>query len=169
MRRTLPVLLACALLAGCGGAGSHITSTTKASTTTATTTADSTAQLEQAVRTALQENAKVSDYVLEHNAIPTWAPHSTAGPALSGMRGSATQRNSGHITVRVLSDEVHIESISLAPSYTTATANVTERSRVVPLHNGHRLGKAVVGNEHAQFTLHRASGMTFVVWSVGRA
>jgi hypothetical protein len=76
---------------------------------------------------------------------------------------------SGHITVHVLSDEVQVESINLAPSYATATADVTERSRVVPLHNGHRLGKAVVGNEHAQFTLHRASGTTFVVWNVGRA
>lgn len=168
MRRALTALLACALLAGCGGASHHATGTT-ANTTTATTAADSTTQLEQAVRTALQQNAKVSDYVLEHNAIPPWARQSTAGPALSGMQGSAAQRSSGHITVHVLSDVVQVETVNLAPSYATATANVTERSRVVPLRNGHRLGKAVVGNEHAQFTLHRAGGTTFVVWSVGRA
>lgn len=168
MRRTLPMLLACLLIAGCGGAGSHTASTTTTSTTT-TMPVNATAQLEQAVRTALQQNAKVSDYVLEHNAIPPWARQSTSGPALSGMRGSAAQRSSGHITVRVLSDDVKVESIDLAPSYASATADVTERSRVVPLRKGHRLGKAVVGNEHAQFTLHRASGMTFVVWSIGRA
>jgi hypothetical protein len=167
MRRTLPALLACLLIAGCGGGGSHTASTTTSTTTT--TTVNATAQLEQGVRTALQQNAKVSDYVLEHNATPSWAGRSTAGPALSGMRGSAAQRSSGHITVHVLSDEVSVESINLAPSYATATADVTERSRVVPLRKGHRLGKAVVGNEHAQFTLHRASGMTFVVWSIGRA
>jgi hypothetical protein len=168
MRRALPALLACAVLAGCGGASHNTTSTTKESPTTATPTT-TTAQLEQAVRTALQQNAKVSDYVLEHNTIPAWARQSTDGPALSGMRGSAAQRHSGHITVHVLSDVVQVETINLAPSYATATADVTERSRVVPLRNGHRLGKAVVGNEHARFTLHRANGTTFVVWSIGRA
>jgi hypothetical protein len=167
MRRPFIVLLACALLAGCGA--SHGTTSTTKPNTRATTTTNPTAQLEQEVRAALQQNAKVSDYVLEHNAIPTWARRSTAGPALSGMRGSATQRRSGRITVHVLSDDVQVESISLAPSYSTATANVTERSRVVPFRDGHRLGKAVVGNEHARFTLHRTGGTTFVVWSVGQA
>jgi hypothetical protein len=167
MRRLLLLMAGCALIVGCGGGQHRVTAST---TTTVTTTANPTAQLERAVRSALQENAKVSDYVLEHNAIPPWAQRSTAGPALAGMRGSAAQRRTGHITVRVLSSEVEIQSISIDPSYATATANVTERSRVLPSRNGRVLGKAVTGNEHARFELHRTDdGTTFVVWKVAPA
>jgi hypothetical protein len=163
MRRLLPLLAVCALLAGCGGSAAHRPSPS----TTNTATPNPTAQLEQAVRTALQANARASDYVLEHNTIPSWAGQSTVGPALAGMRGSAAQRRTGHITVRVLSSEVQVHSINLDPSYTTATANVTERSRVVPYRNGRALGKAVVGNERARFELHRVgNGTAFVVWKV---
>ncbi len=168
MRRALLILTACALLAGCGGAA-HRT-TTPITTSTTTTAPDAAARLEQAVRTALQENAKVSDYVLEHNTIPSWARQSTAGPALAGMRGSAAQRRTGHVTVRVLSSEVQVHSVSIDPSYTDATANVTERSRVVPYRNGRALGKAITGNERARFELHRlGNGATFVVWKVAPA
>jgi hypothetical protein len=166
MRRPLTLLALCALLAGCGGGGA----TTNTKTAVATTPPNPTAELEQAVRTALQQNAKVSDYVLEHNAIPSWASQSTAGPVLAGMRGSAAQRKTGHVTVRVLSDRVEIHSIHLDPSYASATANVTERSRVVPYRHGRALGKPVAGNEHAHFVLHRVGNRTtFVVWKVAPA
>jgi ABC-type uncharacterized transport system auxiliary subunit len=97
MRRALVALATCALLAGCG---SSSTPKTTATTTTMTTTtvANPTVQLEQSVRSALAANTRVSDYVLEHNAIPTYASESTSGPALAGMRGSAAQRKTGHIT-----------------------------------------------------------------------
>ena len=162
--RPLTLLGACLILAGCGGAAHNTTTTTAPKSTVSL---NATAQLEQAIRAALQQNARVSDYVLEHNAIPSWAEKSTDGPALAGMRGSAAQRRTGHITVRVISDEVQVRSIDLDPSYTTATADVTERSRVVPYRNGRALGKPVSGHEHAQFELHRVGGSTtFVVWKV---
>lgn len=168
MRRALPLLASCALLlAGCGGAAPPASTST---TMTTATTPNPTAQLQQAVRTALQENARVSDYVLEHNAIPPWAGKSTAGPALKGMRGSAAQRRSGHLTVRVISNEVQIRSIELDPSYTTATASVTDRSRVLPYRNGQALGRAVTSSEKTRFELHRVGNtIAFVVWKVAPA
>lgn len=167
MRRSA-LFLGCALLAGCGG-GEHHNTASKTSTV-AVTTVNPAAQLEQAARLALQENAKVSDYVLEHNAIPSWASRSTAGPALDGMRSSANQRKGGHITVRVVSSAVQIHSVALDPSYAEATANVTERSRVVPYRNGHPLGRPMELIEPARVQLHRVgSGTTFVVWKLAPA
>lgn len=167
MRRLLLLLGGCALLAGCGGSTHTTTPTT---TRSSATPPDPAAELEGHVRVALRGNAKVSDYVLEHNTIPPWAQQSTAGPALAGMRSSAAQRKTGHITVHVLSSEVRVDSIELDPSFTTATVRVTERSRVVPYRDGRALGKAVAGNEHARFELHRVgSSPMFVVWTVGPA
>jgi hypothetical protein len=166
-RRILIALAGCALLAGCG---SSSTPKTGATTTITTTAANPTALLEQSVRSALVANARVSDYVLEHNAIPTYASESTSGPALAGMRGSAAQRKTGHITVRVLSDKVEVVSIELDPSFATATAQATERSSVVPYGKGRALGKPVHATEKARFVLHRVdSGSRFVVWSVASA
>lgn len=168
MTTRIPIALAvCAVVAGCG---SNSTPKTAATTTTTTTVANPTAQLEQAVRRVLTANARVSDYVLEHNAIPSYASESTSGPALAGMRGSAAQRKTGHINVRVLSDKVEVVSIELDPSFATATARVTERSSVVPYRNGRALGKPVHATEKARFVLHRlGSGSRFVVWSVASA
>jgi len=169
MRRPLPlVLIICALLAGCGEARSH--TTTSAVTSRTTTVTNPTAQLEQAVRAALQANATVSDYVLEHNAIPASASQSTDGPALAGMRASAAQRQTGHITVRVLSNSIQIRSITLAPSYATATAIATDISRVLPYRRGRALGKVVTSSEQTRFELHRVDNtMSFVVWKVAPA
>jgi hypothetical protein len=86
------------------------------------------------------------------------------------MRGSAAQRKSGHITVRVLSNAVEIHSITLAPTYMTATATVTDRNSVVPYRRGRALGKAITTHEQAKFELHRVGSQTrFVVWSVAAA
>jgi hypothetical protein len=167
MRRTLITLAGCALLAGCGS--SSIPKTAATAKTTATV-ANPASLLEQSVRSALVANARVSDYVLEHNAIPTYASESTSGPALAGMRGSAAQRKTGHISVRVLSDKVEVVSIELDPSFATATARVSERSSVVPYRKGRALGKPVHATEKARFVLHRVdSGSRFVVWSVASA
>jgi hypothetical protein len=167
MTRTLIALAVCALLAGCDSSTSPKTAAT---TTTTTKVANPAAQLEQAVRSALAANSRVSDYVLEHNAIPSYALESTSGPALAGMRGSAAQRKTGHITVRVLSDKVEVLSIELDPSFATATARVTEQSNVVPYRKGRALGKPVHAAEKARFVLHRVgSGSRFVVWSVASA
>lgn len=167
MRRTLPVLLACALLAGCGGASTHTTSTTKASTTTATTPVNATAQLEQGVRRAIALNAELSNWVLWHNSIPAWSARSTGGPALAALRSSAATRRHGHLQVRGISPRFQIISITLSPSYTRAVAVVRETGEVRPYRNGKVLGHPVKVNEKAHLQLRRTgSGSAFVVWQV---
>lgn len=159
----IPVALA---VSGCGGAAqaNHRTATTASKGTAS----DPAADLEGAVRTALHENARASDFVLEHNAIPRWAPRSTAGPALAGLRAAAAQRRKAGVHVRVLSSSVQVRSVRLEPSYLTARATVTERSRVIVLNRkGHRLGKPRTLTEPARIELHRhGNKIAFVVWKV---
>jgi hypothetical protein len=166
MRQTPLILLVCGLIAGCGGGERRATN----SPTKSVATANPTAELEQAARTALEQNAKVSDYVLEHNAIPSWASQSTAGPALAGMQSSASQRKSGKVSVRVLSSAVEIRSVQLDPSYLSATASVVERSRVRVYQQGRSVGGIRALNEPARVELHRVGNKTaFVVWKLAPA
>jgi hypothetical protein len=165
MKRGRLALLACMFIAGCGG-GQHATS----ATTMSLNAPNPTAQLERAVRTALDQNAKVSDYVLWHNAIPSWASQSTAGPALAGMRGSAAQRNAGGVRVRVLTGRVKIRSVALNPSYLGATASVVEESRVRIYKKGHPGRRTITLTEPAQVDLQRVGDTTrFVVWKLALA
>jgi hypothetical protein len=171
MRRT--VALACIMLAaalavgGCGGAA-QANHRTASGTTSTSTPPDPAAKLEGAVRAALRENARASDFVLEHNAIPRWASLSTAGPALAGLRIAAAQRRRAGVHVRVLSSSVQVRSVHLEPSYLTATAMVTERSHVVVIDlKGRSLGKPQKLTEPALIELRRhGSKATFVVWKV---
>jgi hypothetical protein len=171
MRRT--VALACIMLVvalavgGCGGAA-QATHRTASGTTSTSTPPDPATRLEGAVRAALRENARASDFVLEHNAIPRWASLSTAGPALAGLRTAAAQRRRAGVHVRVLSSSVQVRSVSLEPSYSTARATVTERSRVVVIDlKGHSLGKPQRLIEPALIELRRHGNTTkFVVWKV---
>ncbi len=171
MKRTIApacIMLAAALaIGGCGGAA-QANHRTASGTTSTSTTPDPTVSLEGAVRAALRENAKASDFVLEHNAIPGWASSSTAGPALSGLRTAAAQRRKAGVRVRVLSSSVQVRSIRLEPSYLTASAMVTERSRVVVVNSkGHSLGKPKKLTEPALIKLRRHRNKTaFVVWKV---
>jgi hypothetical protein len=166
MRRRLITLATCALLAGCGNGGGTTNKTT--STKTASTVKTSpTASLDQAAHTALEQNAKLSDYVLSHNVVPTWASQSTGGPALAGMRSSAEQRRAGKVRVRVLTSAVEIRSVQLDPSYLSATASVVERSRVRVYQHGRPVGGVRALNEPAQVQLHRIGDKSaFVVWKL---
>jgi hypothetical protein len=166
MRRALITLALCTLIGGCGGGGQRETT----SKTRSATTPNPTAQLGHAVRIAIEQNATVSDYVLWHNAIPSWASQSTAGPALAGMRGSAAQRKTGGLRVRVLTGEVTIRSVELNPSYLSATASVVEGSRVRVYKQGHPERRTIVLKEPAQIELHRIGDETkFVVWKLAPA
>jgi hypothetical protein len=166
MKRAVPIILltACLVAAGCGG-GTRPAATTRSTATL--TTADPTAQLRQAVTRALAQSDQASLYVLWHDQVPGWAAQSTAGPALASMSQAAAHRRQGGIQVKVLSASTQIGSIEIDPSYLSAEAIVTERSRVVPYRGGRSLGHAVSLVEHARIELRReGSAIRFVVWKV---
>jgi hypothetical protein len=165
---TRPLLLlatVAALTAGCGGSNGSIAATT--STDAKTTSRVSEATLKAGVRAAIRANVQLSLYVLWHNQVPAWATRSTRGPALKALRGAASTRRRQGIQIKNLSGHYTIVSITLAPSYTTATAVVRDTRRVAPFKGGHRLGKAIVGTDHSRVQLRRAgNSQRFIVWSV---
>lgn len=168
-RRASIVLVVGALaLASCGGSNGETSARTRATTSTRTSAPSAAVTLEQAARRALFENAQVAIYVLWHDALPSWASKSTAGPALVSLRSAAATRRNRGIRVRMITNSRRISQLHLDPSYTTATALITDRQRVQPVHlNGGPFGKPVVLNERARVQLHRIHGQTrFVVWKV---
>jgi hypothetical protein len=154
-----------ALLAGCGSGNNN---TAKTSTSTSTTSASGAAKLERGVRSALAENRRLSVYVLWNNKIPSWAEHSTRGPALGSLRAAAQNRRKRAVRARMLEDRRQILSIHIDPSYLRATAIVFDRQRVQPSRlNGRPLGQAVRLNERARYELRRVGRSNrFVVWKV---
>ncbi len=171
MRRTLILTAAVPALAlvasGCGGAGkTSTTASHNGSTTTSISQPGTPAVLEQAVRTALNENGRLSTYVLWNNTIPSWASHSTAGRALASLTASATGRQRQGVRVRSLSEQLKILSIQLEPSYTSATATIVASGQVAVYKHGRR-ERTVTLNEHDRLTLHRVGqAVRFVVWEV---
>lgn len=166
MRRRLAILAVCLLLAGCGGSGSG---TNPGTVSTGTTSAgpSPTAALEQAARSAIEQNTKLSDYVLAHNSVPAWASQSTSGPALAALRSAAAHREAGKVRVQLLTGNVAVRSVQLDPSYQSATASIVERSRVRVYQHGHAIGGVRNLNEPATVELHRVGGKTeFVVWKL---
>ena len=165
---TRPLMLlaaVAAISAGCGGSGKvAATTATDAKSTSAPTTM---ATLEASVRTAIEANLQLSLYVLWHNRVPTWATRSTRGPALKALRSAAATRRRQGIQIKNLSGHHTIISITLAPSYATATAVIRDQRRVAPYKSGRRLGKAISGTEHSRVQLHRlANTQRFIVWRV---
>lgn len=158
------------LLVGCGAStpGSPSPSTPNSHTTTA---ADPTAQLNLAVRRALRANHRVAKLVLWRNAVPASASESTRGPALSALRSAAAGRRRRGVHVRVVFDGFRIESVTLDPSFTRATAIVVDPQRVRPYGvNGKPLGQPVRLSEKSRFELRRLGNTPrFVVWQVGPA
>ncbi len=164
MRRLVIALLACGALAGCGSSGSGSQATTAATTAAKPTPA---AELEHAVQVALEQNEKVSGYVLWHNTLPANASQSTAGPALAGLRASGAQRKAQHVRVRSLSGTLKVRSIQLDPSYQSAIATIVTEGRVRVYKNGRAIGRPKTLKEPARMELHRVASKTqFVVWKV---
>lgn len=159
-------LAAAMLLAGCGGSRSAATGTPDS--TVATTTQSSADRLSASARKALEENHRLSVYVLWHNQLPRWANRSTRGPALAALAAAAKTRRSRGIRVRMLKDRRAVTSLALDPSYMKASATVVDRQRVQPsASDGHPLGQAVKLNERAVYELHRLGRSDqFVVWKV---
>jgi hypothetical protein len=166
MRRAVLLgYIAAAVLAGCGGGDDSTTS--RSSTTADTTVTSSPAVLERAVRSAIEEDHRMSVRVLWTNRVPRH-PTATAGPALAMLRRSAAQRRREHIRVRVVSERFRILRLRLDPSYTSATATVLDVQRTQPSHaHGKPLGEPVRLTERARLVLHRVgSEPRFVVWKV---
>jgi hypothetical protein len=163
--------LALFVASGCGG-GSGSGSVSPGTTTTRLETTAQTAQvtiatLKGGVRATIRENVKLSTFVLWHNQIPRWATQSTRGPALAALRNAAATRKSQGIQIKNLSGRYAIISIKLAPSYALATALIKSHQRVAPYKAGRRLGRAIVGDDHALIELHRiGNSHRFVVWDV---
>jgi uncharacterized protein YceK len=165
MRRILIALTVCALLAGCG---SSSTPKTAATTTTTTTVASPTAELEKAVRSAIKSNGELSNWVLWHNTVPSWATQSTSGPALAALRHAAAARSAQHLRMLGISPRFDVVAIVLAPSYLTATATVKEQGQVRPYQDGKPLRHVIKVDDVARLELRRA-GAQFVVWKVEAA
>jgi hypothetical protein len=161
------LLVAIAVLAAGCGAGKGSVAVTHTTDAKATSTRKSEASLEAGIRAALRANLQLSLYVLWHNDVPTWAVRSTRGPALKALRTSAAARRRQGIHIKNLRGHSSIVSITLAPSYATATAVVRDTRSVAPYKGGHRLGRAIVGTDHSRVQLHRlGSSERFIVWSV---
>jgi hypothetical protein len=130
------------------------------------TTSSPTAQLEQAVHSAVLANDRLSVYVLSHNAIPGWASQSTVGPALAQLRASARTRATHGVRVQLLSANYRVLSVQLDPSYLTATALISDEGRVREEPRGARGGgHSTAFDEHARVELRRVRGsQRFIVW-----
>jgi hypothetical protein len=166
MRRLVPVLIALLVAVGAGCDGGNDEAATEPPQTT-TTSETGRAALERAARRALQENDRLSGYVLWFNQIPRWATHSTRGPALAALRTSAAERRQRGIRVRTLASRLEVTSIDLDPSYTRATAVVRSIQRVRPYEGGKPSGRAVKLDERARVELRRlGSSERFVVWKL---
>jgi hypothetical protein len=166
MRRIALALTLSVLLAGCGsGAGTTGTTTTRKTTTQAQS--NPTAALVPLARSTLEQNNKLSVYVLTHNTVPAWAPQSTSGPALAHLHYAAAHRSAGKVTVRLLKSALEVRSIRLAPSYLNAVASIVSRSQVRVYQNGHPLGGVRNLNEPSRVELRRVGDKPrFVVWKV---
>lgn len=161
-------LFACVVLAagtaGCGGGGSHGGISTSAPATTADRLSEQ-ARLENAVRVAVDQNFKLSLYVLWHNQIPSWASRSTGGPALAALRASAATRRGRGIRIRPVKTALRVQAIRVDPSYTTATAVADSKQHVRPYEAGKPQPKLIALHERARLTLKRVgSSERFIVW-----
>jgi hypothetical protein len=159
------VALVAGLVTGCGG--SKHAATSSSARTTVSTRQDTATTLDRAARVALDENFRLSLYVLWHNSIPSWAQHSTRGPALAALRSAAAARRGRGLRIRSQPGHYTILNVQLDPSYARATALVRDRREVVPYRDSKRLGRAIKVDDHARIELRRLGNSSrFVVWRV---
>jgi hypothetical protein len=161
----LVLALVAALATGCGG--SKHAATSSSARTTVSKHQDTATTLDRAVRVALDENFRLSLYVLWNNSIPSWAQHSTRGPALAALRSAAATRRGRGLRIRSQPGHYTILSVQLDPSYARATALVRDRREVLPYRDSKRLGRAIKVDDHARIDLRRlGNSPRFVVWRV---
>jgi hypothetical protein len=167
MKRCATIALAIVIASVAGGCGGSKHAATAPSSTTSTTHFDTRTALTRSVRAALNENFRLSVFVLWHNRLPASARHSTRGPALAALRSAAAARQRRGIRIRSGPGRYTIVSVSLDPSYTRATALVRDKARVFPYRAGKRLGRAIAVDDRARVELRRVGEtMQFIVWRV---
>jgi hypothetical protein len=161
-------LAVAALGAGCsGGSNGKATPPTTTGAVATTEATDAEATLRRAARAALDENFRLSVYVLWHNRVPASAQRSTRGPALDALRDAAADRRREGLRIRSLPGRYRIVQLQLDPSYTRATALVHDERRVAPYRDGRKLGRTIAVNDRAEIELRRLGNSTrFVVWRV---
>ena len=161
----LMVLVATSSAVSCGSGGTDSGSSTSPSTTTVAS--DPRAQLEDAVREAVEHDHRDAVRSLWTNRVPAH-PAATGGPALAQWRRSVATRARRGIRVRTLSQRFWVVSIRLHPSYERAIVVVADDQRVQPSHrNGKPIGRSVVLHERARLELRRVGrSERFVVWTV---
>jgi hypothetical protein len=167
--KAIAILAVLALAAS--GCGSSVPSASSPQSTTSPrpTAASTTGDLQSGVRDALEENFRLSDYVLWHNAMPAWAKNSTQGAALAEMRASANAWRKKGTRLRSLKRRLTILAVKLDPSYRSATAHVRATGRIQPYRAGEPHGASYGVDETARMSLRRVPGTDrFVVvrvWS----
>jgi len=131
------------------------------------TTPNANAQLEAAVRKAIDEEHSLSVEVLSTNRLPA-NQAVIGGPALAVLHHSIVERQKEGVRVRVLSERFRIVGIHLDPSYTDATAVVLEDQSVQLTYlNGKPRGKPSTAHERVRLELHRVGeAERFLVWKV---
>jgi hypothetical protein len=160
------IALVAGLATACGGS-KQAASTSTSARTTVSSRQNTAATLDRAARVALDENFRLSLYVLWHNSIPSWAQHSTRGPALAALRRAAAARQGRGLRIRSQPGHYTILSVQLDPSYARATALVRDRREVVPYRDSKRLGRTIKVDDHARIELRRVGDAPrFVVWRV---
>lgn len=170
MKRTsvVPVVLALALAAGCGGDGES--STPSVPRTTADAAApDPTAELKRAAVEAMEANTRLSQQVGWTNRVPASATRSTRGAALANMRYSAAENARAGLRVRTLSARVSVASVRVSPSYGDATVVASAEQRVRVHRRGRGKPRERVVAERARIDLRRVGREEpprFVVWRV---
>jgi hypothetical protein len=161
-------IVACVLVVAAGCGSSNAQRPTVATTTTTTQSrALTVTALRTGVRAAVLAHHRLSARVLWTNTVPA-QPAMIGGPALKNLRSAAATRRKRRIRVKLLAETFRIVAIRVDPSYTTASATVSDRQKLRPYkYAGRPLGKAISDTEHANITLHRIGrSYRFLVWTV---
>lgn len=159
------LLVPAVLVAGCGG-GHTVQSTTTGRSAVETTGSASQAHLLAAARRAVVAHHRFSVRILWTNDVPE-APPWITGAALQAIRTAARDRSRRGVRVRLLQERFRILSLRLDPSYTRATAIVSDRQTGALYEHGERMPRPVRMNERARVELRRVGRtMRFVVTRV---
>lgn len=168
MKATATTIVVCVLVVAAGCGSSNAQRPTVATTTNATQgRALTVTALRAGVRNAVLAHHRLSARVLWTNTVPE-QPAMIGGPALKNLRSAAATRRKRQIRVKLLAETFRIVATRLDPSYTTASATVSDRQKLRPYnYTGKPLGTTISDTERAKITLHRVGrSYRFLVWTV---
>lgn len=144
-------------VAGCGGEDDpERVATTPRPTTTDTVERSPQAEIEDSVRRAVAENARLSRYAGWHLKMPAWASRSTTGAALSELRRSVAVNRRAGVRARFTRVQLDIRSIDVDPSFDAATVVVATDDRALVYRRGREHPRHPVAvRERARLDLKR--------------